>query len=311
MSPLPVACAILYDETGRFLLGKRASGTSYAGYWEFPGGKVEPGETPRQALERELAEELGIEVEEASPWLVREHVYAHAHVRLYFFRVWRWRGTLRDHVHAELAWQRPEALTVAPLLPANAPVMAALALPNEYAITHAWEIGIPAQLSALDHALSRGVRLVQVREAGLPELAREAFAAEAVARCQAVGARVLINGDAQLARAVGADGVHLPARQLMALERRPPFPWVGASCHERAELKRAAALGCDFAVLGPVMRTASHPGCEGLGWERFASLIENLPLPVYALGGLTRKDLPLAYAHGATGIAAIRGAWAD
>ena len=93
------------DGAMEFLLGQRAPGTFYPGYWEFPGGKVEPGETPHAALVRELSEELGIGVTRADPWLRREHVYEHAHVRLNFFRVREWRGELHDHVHSALAWQ--------------------------------------------------------------------------------------------------------------------------------------------------------------------------------------------------------------
>ena len=127
------------DGVFEFLLGQRAPGTFYPGYWEFPGGKVESGETPHAALLRELGEELGIGVTRADPWLRREHVYEHAHVRLNFFRVRDWCGELHDHVHSALAWQRADGLTVAPMLPANAPVLAALALPDFCAITHAGE----------------------------------------------------------------------------------------------------------------------------------------------------------------------------
>lgn len=306
-----VAAAIIFREDGQYLLGQRGPGTFYPGYWEFPGGKVEAGETPRDALVRELHEELGIEVIEATPWIVREHVYEHAHVRLHFFRVTQWRGELRDHVHTALLWQRPEAPTAAPMLPANGPLFAALKLPALYGITHAWQIGTDAQLAALDAALGRGLKLVQLRENALPEMQREAFAASAVARCQQHGAQVLVNGDAQLARAIGADGIHLPARQLMRLNQRPPFPLVAASCHERRELEHAAQLGVDFAVLGPVKATATHPGSAGIGWRSFGPLVGGLPIPVYAIGGLTDADLPNALAAGAQGIAAIRSAWAD
>jgi 8-oxo-dGTP diphosphatase len=305
-----VAAAVILKEDGSFLLGQRAPDTFYPGYWEFPGGKVEPGETPRDALVRELHEELEIEVEAATPWIVREHVYEHAHVRLNFFRVTRWRGEIRDHVHAALAWQQADAPSVAPMLPANAPVLAALRLPALYGISHAWQIGVEAQLAALDAALQGGLRLVQLREAQLPEMQRESFVAAAVARCQRHGARVLVNGDAQLARAAGADGLHLPARQLKALNQRPPFPLVAASCHDGAELQHAARIGCDFAVLGSVQATASHPGTAGMGWQDFASLVAGLPLPVYAIGGLAEADIAAAQAAGAQGIAAIRSAWA-
>jgi 8-oxo-dGTP diphosphatase len=314
MKVVDVAAAVITrdDANGQteYLLGQRGPGTFYPGYWEFPGGKVETGETPRDAIVRELHEELGIEVIDATPWIVREHVYEHAHVRLHFFRVTQWRGELRDHVHTALIWQTPQAPNASPMLPANGPLFAALKLPALYGITHAWQIGTAVQLAALDAALARGLKLVQLREAALPEMQRESFVAAAVARCQQHGTQVLVNGDAQLARAIGADGLHLPAQQLMRLNQRPPFPLVGASCHERRELEQAARLGLDFAVLGPVKPTTTHPADAGIGWEHFARLAQGLPLPVYAIGGLSLADLPEALAAGAQGIAAIRAAWA-
>jgi 8-oxo-dGTP diphosphatase len=292
-----------------FLLGQRAPGTFYPGFWEFPGGKVEPGETPHDALVRELHEELGIEVTRADPWLRRQHESEHAHVQLSFFRVREWHGELHDHVHSALAWQRADSLNVAPMLPANAPVLAALALPDFYAITHAGEIGIDAQLLALAHALEGGLRLVQLREPGLDAPRRAAFVHAAVDLCHQYGVRVLVNGDVALAEAAGADGVHLPAVQLAAQTVRPDFPLVAASCHSAVELELAAKLGCDFAVFGPVRATMSHPGVAGIGWENFAAAVAVPPLPTFALGGLSRADCDLAQRAGAHGIAAIRAAW--
>jgi 8-oxo-dGTP diphosphatase len=307
-----VAAAVIQQADGRFLLGRRPPGGFYAGYWEFPGGKVEAGETPAEALARELDEELGITVERAYPWIVREFSYEHAQVRLHFFRVLEWRGALRDLQHDALAWQTPGAVNVAPLLPANTPVLAALELPHFYAITQAGGpggLGVSAQLAALQVALGQGVRLVQLRECLLPEAQREAFAAQAVARCQAQGARLLVNGNFQLARACGADGVHLPSEQLMRLAHRPDFPLVAASCHDAAELAQAARLGLDFVVLGPIRETASHPGRPGMGWAACAALLKGYPLPVYALGGLGPNDQTEAWQAGAHGVAAIRAAW--
>ncbi|KAF0164299.1 MAG: hypothetical protein FD157_2253 [Rhodocyclaceae bacterium] len=297
------------DGAMEFLLGQRAPGTFYPGFWEFPGGKVEPGETPHDALVRELHEELGIGVSRADPWLRREHVYEHAHVRLNFFRVREWHGELHDHVHSALAWQRADGLTVSPMLPANAPVLAALALPEFYAITHAGEIGIDAQLLALAHALEGGLKLVQLREPKLDAARRAAFVHAAVDLCHQYGARALVNGDAALATAAGADGLHLPAVQLAAQTVRPDFPLVAASCHSAAELELAGSLGCDFAVFGPVRATATHPDVAGIGWENFAAALGVPPLPTFALGGLSRGDLDRAQRAGAHGIAAIRAAW--
>jgi 8-oxo-dGTP diphosphatase len=306
-----VAAAVILraDAHGQneFLLGQRAANTFYPGYWEFPGGKVEAGETPRDALVRELHEELEIEVVAATPWIVREHVYEHAHVRLHFFRVTQWRGELHDHVHAALVWQHAATPTVAPMLPANAPVLAALRLPTFYGISHAWQIGVDAQLALLDQALRGGLRLVQLRENIMPAQERAAFVTAAVRLCHAHGARALVNGDLSLAAA--ADGVHLSARQCMALTVRPGFPLVAASCHNRQELEQAARLGLDFVVLGPVKPTATHPDQAGMGWPLFGDTLANYPLPVFAIGGLATADIATAQACGAQGIAAIRAAW--
>ena len=304
-----VAAAVILRDDGAFLLGRRPPGSIYAGHWEFPGGKVEAGETPSQALSRELHEELGIDIESAYSWIVREFIYAHAHVRLHFFRVLRWSGELRDLQHDALAWQFAGQVDVAPLLPANAPVLAALALPDFYAISHAAGIGVDAQLAALAQALDRGLRLVQLRETGLPAAQRAAFVHAAVKLCHHYAARVLINGDGALAKGCDADGIHLTAAQMILLDSRPDFPLVSASCHDKRELATAARLGLDFVVAGPVKATASHPGRPGLGWQALAEMIAGCPLPVYALGGLTRDDMQEAWRAGAHGIAAIRAAW--
>ncbi|THF61266.1 Nudix family hydrolase [Pseudothauera rhizosphaerae] len=304
-----VAAGVITRPDGSFLLGQRAPGTFYPGYWEFPGGKVEAGETPAQALVRELDEELGIRVQALNPWLMREHHYEHAHVRLHFFEVPAWSGEVNDHVHSALVWQHAGRLEVGPMLPANGPILKALRLPRTMGITHAGEIGVEAQLAVLDTALAGGLRLVQVREPALDAAVRESFAIEAVRRARAAGALAVVNGDEQLALRCGADGVHLPAVQLAALDVRPDLPWVGASCHTRAELERAAALELDYAVLGAVGETPTHPGQAALGWEGFARLAAGLPLPVFAVGGLTAADMAAARAAGAHGIAAIRGVW--
>lgn len=306
-----VAAAVIFRGDGTFLLGRRPPGSVYAGYWEFPGGKVEAGETPRLALSRELQEELGIAVESAYPWIVREFIYEHAHVRLHFFRVLRWSGELRDLQHDALAWQSVGKVSVTPLLPANAPVLAALALPDFYAVTHAAAIGVDPQLAALRRALESGLRLVQLREPGLPAAHQAAFYPAAVTLCQRFGARALINSDAALAQQTGADGLHLTAAQLMVLERRPDFPLVSASCHNAQELAQAARYGLDFVVLGPLRETTSHPGRPGIGWQAWAELIAGTPLPVYAIGGLTADDMQFAWKAGAHGIAAIRAAWRE
>jgi 8-oxo-dGTP diphosphatase len=108
---------------------------------------------------------------------------------------------------------------------------------------------------------------------------------------------------------VNADGVHLNGVQLATLTGRPGVDWVAASCHNRDELKRAEELGCDLAVLSPVLPTLSHPGAPALGWEKFTQITAGSGIPVYALGGLQRRDMELAWRHGAHGVALLRQAW--
>jgi 8-oxo-dGTP diphosphatase len=177
------------------------------------------------------------------------------------------------------------------------------------AITHAAELGVEAFLERLQVALQEGVKLIQVREKGMDAATLRAFAAEVVRWAHAHSARVVINGDAVLAREVGADGVQLNSAQLMALTARPEMELVSASCHDRRELERAAELELDFALLSPVLPTLSHPGAPVLGWEVFARLLKDMPMPVYALGGVSRADMDEAWRHGAHGIAMLRGAW--
>ncbi|HXV10697.1 MAG TPA: Nudix family hydrolase [Burkholderiales bacterium] len=306
---IEVAAAVIIRPDGSFLLGQRPAGKVYAGYWEFPGGKVEPGELPLTALTRELHEELGIDVELAYPWLTRDYDYEHAAVRLRFFRVVRWSGTPTGRENQTFSWQSPAAVSVTPLLPANAPIMRALRLAPVYGITHAGDFGPGVFLPRLEKALREGLRLVQVREKWMPEKELAAFLAQVLRLARGHGARVLLNGSAQMAQQAGADGVHLTARQLMALDRRPALELVGASCHNEEELARAVSAEADFVVLGPVRPTPSHPDTPAMGWSRFGRLIEDYPSPVYALGGLTRSDMETAWRAGAHGISMMRGAW--
>jgi 8-oxo-dGTP diphosphatase len=300
---------VLIRADGAALLAQRPDGKAYAGYWEFPGGKIEPGEPVAEALRREIREELGVEIERAYPWITRVFAYPHATVRLHFYRVSAWRGEPRALEHRALAWQLPEAITVAPLLPANGPVLRGLLLPAEYAITRAGEMGVGPFLERLEARLRGGLRLVQVREKTLDREALEELAQHVVALARAHCAKVMVNADVALAREVGADGVHLTADQLRSASGRPDLPWCGASCHSSEELRRAEALAVDFAVLGPVHATPSHPRAVPLGWERFREIAAGASVPVFALGGMVRPDMERALSCGAHGLAMVRGAW--
>ncbi len=300
-----VAAAVIERADGSFLLAQRPAGKVYAGWWEFPGGKVEAGEPAAAALARELHEEIGIKVVKAYPWVSRVHVYEHAVVMLHFYRVVEWRGEPRAREGQALAWQRLGDPVLEPMLPANGPVLASLALPLEYAITDAESLGLEGMLAYAEMRLQQGLRMIQVRDKAFPE--RDLLISELREKAARHGAKILVNSGPVAGDS--ADGIHYTAAQLMKLKARPLPVLSGASCHTVQELGHAMAIGLDFAVLGPVRATATHPGAETLGWEGFARIAANASIPVYAIGGLTREDLDNARAAGAHGLAMIRGSW--
>ena len=313
-----VAAAVLQKSDGSFLLAQRPADKIWAGYWEFPGGKVEAGETPRHALVRELREELGITVQTAYPWLTRVYTYPHATVQLNFFRVTQWQGELHPHEGQQFSWQSPtptllrrerEKISVTPMLPANAPILRALQLPFLYAISNVQELGEQEFMMRLHASLDKGLRLVQLREKTLARKALRDLALRMLPVLRQHDAKLLINADIELACEVGAHGVHLNSTQLSSLDARPDVEWCAASCHNSEELNRAVELGVDFAVVSPVLPTLSHPGEASLGWENFAAIVAGSPIPVYALGGLRLDDMETGWQRGAHGIALLRQAW--
>lgn len=310
--PVHVVAAVLRDARGRVLLARRTAGRDLAGAWEFPGGKVEPGETALQALGRELDEELGIRVLAAEPLISVPQAYPGKRIVLDVHVVSAFEGRPHGRERQALAWAPLETLASYPMPPADRPVVAALTAADRYLVSP--ETVEPAAfLARLDRALAAAVRCVQLRVRGLAPAQMSALARDAASRCRARGAELLVNGEPGLAADFGL-GLHLPARALMALSALPALAEgqrVAASCHDADELARAEQLGVHFAVLGPVRATESHPGAAPLGWERFSLLREGVSLPIYAIGGMRPADVAAARRHGGQGVAGIRGLWPD
>jgi 8-oxo-dGTP diphosphatase len=304
-----VAVAVITKSDGSFLMAQRPAGKPYAGYWEFPGGKVEPNETVHAALLREIKEELGLDVTQAYPWVTQIFTYPHATVKLHFYRVTAWQGEPHPHEGQIFSWERAESVRVAPVLPANGPILRGLSLPPVMGVTNLADLGEAMFFARLEMALRRGLRLVQVREKNLADAALVAFARRVTKRAHAYGARVMLNAAPDLALKSGVDGLHLTAQRLMQSETRPDVAWCGASCHTFEELARAAQLQLDYALLGSVLPTASHPGMPSLGWEQVRLFAQDYPLPIYLIGGMQSQHLETAWECGAHGIAMLRGAW--
>jgi 8-oxo-dGTP diphosphatase len=305
-----VAVGVLQRADGRVLLGQRPAGGHLPGLWEFPGGKIEAGETPLQCLQRELWEEIGIRLQTCRPLIRLHHTYAQRQVHLHVFEVSQWSGQITGREGQAIQWASQAELRRLELPAADLPVLTALQLAKLYAITPPDLTDANALLTGLNGLLQRGIRQIQLR-LDSPRLSTdEALLADCVAQCHQAGASLMLNADIQRAGKLGC-GLHLKAAQLKGLSARPIAvdQWLGASCHSVEEVARAEQLGVDFAVLSPVKNTQSHPHAQPIGWRQFEHWVTSANLPVYALGGLTPGDLDIARQHGAQGVAAIRSIW--
>ena len=155
---------------------------------------------------------------------------------------------------------------------------------------------------AIAAALPKGAALI-LRDYDYPD--REAFAKELVGICSGHGVLTLIGGSAALAERVGADGVHLRARDIVTRPAAPQGMIVSAACHSAAELILAARAGAHIAFLSPVFETASHPGAPTLGVTQFKALAANAPLPVLALGGVDETNAAALKGPNVCGFGAI------
>jgi 8-oxo-dGTP diphosphatase len=306
---LEVAAGVIRNADGQVLIAQRPAHLHQGGLWEFPGGKLEPGETPEAALRRELKEELDIDVDAATPLINIHHNYPDRRVRLSVWQVERFQGVAKGVQGQPIRWVKPDELPNYPFPAANRPIVAAARLPDHYAILEDERGNLETLKARLNSLVTRGVRMIQLRAKRVTQRGYVELAEYAVPLCRRHGVRLLLNTEPSRVRALGAQGVHLGSARLMGLDRRPLDAgyWVGASCHSLGELRKAERIGIDFAVLSPVRPTASHPGLMPLGWAAFAALVEQISIPVYALGGLSPADLVEAQRRGAQGVAGIRG----
>lgn len=307
---LHVAVGVIRNERDQILIARRQPGVHLEGFWEFPGGKVEQGESVVAALKRELHEELDIEVGSASPLIKVKHQYPERRVLLDVWQVDSFSGRPQGRQGQSVRWVQKQDLPHVVFPKGNRAIASAARLPHRYAILDC-ESGDPKVLAdSLARLAKKGIRMIQLRAKGLEKDSRcRSFAERALEYCRARGIILLLNSDPNLATALGADGVHLNAARLMALKERPLDSgyWVAASCHNQLELRQAERMHVDFVLLSPVARTLTHPERAGMGWAAFTDLVDRVNVPVYALGGLTEYDLQQARESGAQGIAAIRG----
>ncbi|MEE8388446.1 MAG: Nudix family hydrolase [Acidiferrobacterales bacterium] len=308
---LKVIVGVIEDGDANILLARRPSHLHQGGKWEFPGGKIEPGEEPIDALRRELDEELGIAIDRATPLIQVPYHYKTLSVLLDVWRVQNFAGEAVGREGQEIVWVPKDDLASMEFPPANHAILAALNLPAIYAISAMARYGEEHFLRVLETALNSGLKLLQLRERQLEKDAYLDLAAIVVDRCHHYGAKVLLNCEPQWIVGTAADGVHMTQERMMSVKHRPLGDefLVAASCHDESSLQQAAMINADFVVLSPVQETVSHPGAKAIGWQRFQQLCAITALPVYALGGMALSGVVQARQYGAQGVALVTGIW--
>jgi 8-oxo-dGTP diphosphatase len=320
MIQVAVGCLL---QDNKVLIGRRLARQSFAGQWEFPGGKLEAGESPEQALIREFSEETGLQTTDwqpliSYPWVHRsqgvhrgQSDQRDVEVQLHVFVTTSAQGELQALEGHAFEWCPLNSLDQRQMLVANKGIVRALQLPDRYLITGEFHDQQDA-LSRLKAALAEGIKLVQLRAKGLDKAAFIELAQAALPLCHGHGAKLMLNAKVEWLDALPqADGLQLASTEIMGLVQRPIAndKWLAVSCHNELELAKALELQADFVLLSPVKPTRSHPGVAGIGWQAFSAMTQAMPIPVYALGGLNDTDRAQAKQQGAQGIAAISGYW--
>ncbi|MGB0955071.1 MAG: Nudix family hydrolase [Panacagrimonas sp.] len=303
--PIAVACGALRRADGKLLLAQRPVGKIAAGKWEFPGGKIESGESLQSALWRELEEELGIHPGTSRPLIRFRHAYSDRTVDLQTCLVEDWRGEIQARESQSFAWVDPHQETALDVLPTVAPILHALRLPAHYVFTppDATPASIGGGLARLPRACLLRLRLPQLDDARY-----RACAAQLAVLARPLGIGLILDRDPPMVRQVGAAGLHLTQRALMT--KSEVGPDVGlriASCHDAACIAEARRRGLDAVVVGAVKPTATHPGRAPLGWRGFS----DATVPAYAIGGLGPNDASASFSAGAQGVAGISAYWSE
>lgn len=305
-----VAVGVIRDRNNNILIARRPRHLHAGGLWEFPGGKVEQGETVVEALHRELREELGIAVTGERALIQIHHDYPEKKVLLNVWEVLLHDGSPVGLQGQELRWVNSGELSKFDFPQANHRIVNLLQLPRRIMITGEFN-GEKDFLLKLESALVKGVRCVQLRAHGHDEKQYSQLYLKARQCCDAHAAILIANTAPDGYQQLGARGLHLTASRLMACHSRPVSSQVmlGASCHSLVEVQYANRIGVDYITIGSLFPTPSHPGQGGIGLDQFSMLARSCDIPVYAVGGVKESMLDMIVDAGGFGIAGISEFW--
>ncbi len=316
MQLVHVAVAVIM-RGNQVLIARRADDAHQGGLWEFPGGKVEGNETVQCALKRELKEELDITVDLGGgiqPLIRIRHDYGDKAVLLDVWAVSRFKGEAIGAEGQPIKWVDKGALNNFAFPEANKPIISAILLPNKYMVTGDYETADDCLRRLKNAILYHGITWVQFRSHAQYTRDRVAYielANRMRDMCRESSVSLILNAPPSILDEVDAEGLHLTFSEAEGYSARPvpTNKWLGVSCHNAEELLSVSRLSPDYVLLSPVKATATHPEVRPLGWGQFKTLIEAVPFPVFALGGMGVLDIEDAIANGAQGIAAISAWW--
>uniref|UniRef100_Q31I35 8-oxo-dGTP diphosphatase n=1 Tax=Hydrogenovibrio crunogenus (strain DSM 25203 / XCL-2) TaxID=317025 RepID=Q31I35_HYDCU len=310
---IDIAIGVL-RQGNRVLLAQRQAKQSHALKWEFPGGKVEKEEPIEVALVREFQEEVGVETTHWRSLIQIPWDYETVSVHLHVYESDQFQGEPHGKEGQPVQWVAISELNEYDFPEANQGILTALQLPETLMISGSFHDEQDA-LTRLEAALDEGIRLVQLRAKQMEEVAFKTLAKKAITLTHRYeGGKILINGKPDWLEVLPeADGLQLASSMIMDLTKRPVSEnkILSISTHSKAEVAKALELNADLLLLSPVKETRSHPDMSGMGWKTFADMVADIPVPVYALGGMKLSDVKESRKHGAQGIAAISGLWPD
>lgn len=311
-----VAVGVIFGVDGKILIAKRPQTAHQGGLWEFPGGKVDAGESVRSALKRELMEELSISVSSSEPLIQIRHHYPDKSVLLDVYKVSAFDGEPQGAEGQPIKWVESTELKNYEFPAANKPIITALSLPERYLITGQL-LNEDDFVGRLEAAFARGIRIAQLRIQDADLSKRSVFLARIFSVAKKYSSTILLNTDLANFENIrfmfpeARLGLHLNRHQAAFIARRPiPSSYLlGTSCHNEIEIEQAQKLGADYLLLSPVKATSSHPDAIPLGWDKFKSLVELASVPVFALGGVGDEDVKTAIEVGGQGVAGISAWW--
>ncbi len=291
-----IAIAILLHQ-GKVLVGWREAKQHQGNKHEFPGGKVEAGETPEQACRREVYEEVGIGIKTWHAFDQICHEYDDVIVNLHLFQA-TVPADLLDLIQQPWNWYRREQLQELNFPQANQAMLQRLYWPHQIKIS-----------AELDDLLTVNADTLLYWRTGMAA----AQAAELLGNFSpAALQQLIINRELwevlPRAQQQAIFAVHLKQPQLLNLRKGQLRVGIRhlAACHDQVSIQHAQAIGCDAILLSPVFTTPTHPEASALGWTAFAALAKQSDLPVFALGGVKPQDLATAQQQYAYGVAGIR-----